>query len=275
MLLSDRMQAVVGLVKPCDKVADIGCDHGYIAMELIRRHICNHVIAMDINHGPLETAKSNIRDYEMQDYIVTRLSDGTKALQQGEVDGIICAGMGGRLIMHILTEGKSLVQDMQQLILQPQSEIAEVRSFLREAGFRIEKEDMVCEDGKYYPMMRVIPGGFGKQEEYLAENLAEKRKKKESTRVEQTDESNPPSISEVSKEEAEKLKRIQDTYGPYLLKKSHPILKQYLLWQKENLENIRGNLMNQKKPNARQQYRIAELDGELSDIVFCLYNYFV
>lgn len=268
MLLSDRMQAVVGLAEPCSKIADIGCDHGYVAMELVRRHICDGVIAMDINRGPLEAAKSNIREYGMQDYIVTRLSDGTKALKAGEADGIICAGMGGRLIMNILTQGKDLVQDMNQIILQPQSEISEVRSFLRESGLQIVKEDMVFEDGKYYPMMRVVPVKFGKIEEHLAENLAEKQKQRE------TGEVTPPDISEISKEEAQKVLRVQDTYGPYLLKTAHPILKKYLLWQKENLENIRGNLMNQKHPNARQQYRIMELDTELADIVFCLYNYY-
>ena len=267
MLLSDRMQAVAGLVKTCHCMADIGCDHGYVAMELVKRHTCEHIIAMDINHGPLESAKNNIRAYEMQDYISTRISDGTQALNPGEVDGIICAGMGGRLIIHILTEGEELIRGMKQLILQPQSEIDEVRSYLRENGFVIEKEDMVCEDGKYYPMMRVIPESFGKQEKQIAENLNHAQSAK-------IMDGEPPCISETSMEKAIKKKRIQDTYGPYLLKKAHPVLKQYLLWQKENLENIRGNLMNQKTPNARQQYRIVQLDEELGDIVFCLYEYF-
>lgn len=271
MLLSDRMQAVVGLVEPCDRIADIGCDHGYVAMELVRRRICNTVIAMDINQGPLEQAKSNIREYGMQEHISTRLSDGVEALEPGEVDGIVCAGMGGRLMINILTQGKEIVSQMQQFVLQPQSEIDEVRSFLRESGFMIDKEDMVFEDGKYYPMMHVIPCVFGKQEKQIADNLTEKCKKVANVHG---DEKNPPDISEISKEEAQKLRRVQDTYGPYLLEKAHPVLKKYLLWQKENYENIRGNLMSQKKSTPRQQYRIAELDEELSDIVFCLYNYF-
>ncbi len=266
MLLSDRMQAVAGLVEPCNCMADIGCDHGYVSMELIRRGVCRKVIAMDVNAGPLHQAKSNIRDYEMEEYIETRLSDGADALHPGEADGIICAGMGGRLTIAILMKGMALIQDMKQLILQPQSEIDEVRGFLREAGFIIDKEDMVCEDGKYYPMMHVIPGGFGKQEKQIADNLSGVKRTSK-------DDKEPPAISDVSKEEAEKLKRVKDTYGPYLLETAHPILKQYLLWQKENLENIRVNLMNQPKPNARQQYRILELETALSDIVFCLYKY--
>jgi len=83
-----------------------------------------------------------------------------------------------------------------------------------------------------------------------------------------------PQISETSKEEAEKIRSVQAKYGPCLLQMGHPILHRYLLWQKENLENIRGNLLSQRRPSARQQYRIAELDEELSDIVFCLYKYF-
>lgn len=274
MLLSDRMLAVAGLVQPCSVIADIGCDHGYVAMELIRRHVCDKVIAMDINQGPLEQAKSNIRDYGMREFIETRLSDGTQALGPGEADGIICAGMGGKLTIHILTEGRELIRHMQQLILQPQSEIKEVRSFLREEGYQIDREDMVCEDGKYYPMMHVSTNGFGKQEEQLANNLTEKSRQNIENKTDKLDTIQVPVISEISKEEAEKIRRVQDTYGPCLLQQGHPILKRYLLWQKENLENIRGNLMSQRQPTPRQQYRIAELDHELSDIVFCLYKYF-
>ena len=269
MLLSDRMRAVVGLVEPCNRIADIGCDHGYVAMELVRSHICKHVIAMDINHGPLEVAKSNIRDYEMQDYMETRIADGTQALAPNEADGIICAGMGGKLIMNILSRDLELVKNMQELILQPQSEIDDVRKFLRESGFSIVKEDMICEDGKYYPMMRVVSDDYGKQEKQIAGQLDLKRKQTGSEMQKQ-----PPEISEISKEETEKLTRVQDKYGSYLLKTAHPILKKYLLWQKENLENIQSNLRGQKHPNARQQYRIMELDQELRDIVFCLYNYY-
>ncbi len=83
MLLSDRMRAVAGLVQPCKSMADIGCDHGYVAMELVKSNVCRHVIAMDINRGPLDRAKRNIADFCLQDYIETRLSDGVSALRAG------------------------------------------------------------------------------------------------------------------------------------------------------------------------------------------------
>ncbi|MDE7477834.1 MAG: class I SAM-dependent methyltransferase [Lachnospiraceae bacterium] len=246
MLLSDRMRAVAGLVQPCKSIADIGCDHGYVAMELVRSKTCRHVIAMDINSGPLDRARQNIVNYDMQDYIETRLSDGVSALQAGEVEGIICAGMGGRLVISILEQGKKLVSEMKQVILQPQSELNEVRSYLREKGFVIEKEDMIYEDGKYYPMMRALPGAFGKLERQIGGTI----------------------------KEIQRLTRVQDTYGPCLLEMAHPILKNYLLWQKAGLEDIRNHLLGQKQMTDRQQYRVAELEEKLSDIVFCLYCYY-
>lgn len=274
MLLSDRMRAVVGLVQPCKSIADIGCDHGYVAMELVRSNICRHVIAMDIHRGPLERARHNIADYDMLDYIEIRLSDGVKALNAGEAEGIICAGMGGKLIISILEQGKELVEEMNQVILQPQSELNEVREYLREKGFLIEKEDMIYEDGKYYPMMRALPGAFGRLERQIGRNL-EEMCKRNNVHVNGIPAYRQPfDISEVSREEVQRLTRVQDTYGPCLLGMGHPILKNYLLWQKAHYETIRKNLLRRKQITDRQRQRMAELDEKLSDIVFCLYYYF-
>lgn len=247
MLLSDRMKAVVGLVQPCRSIADIGCDHGYVAIELVQNNLCQHVIAMDVHKGPLERARDNIKVYKMQDFIETRLSDGTEALYKNEAEGIVCAGMGGKLTISILEQGRELVREMKQIILQPQSEINEVRAYLRKNGFVIEKEDMIYEDEKYYPMMRVLP--------------------KTSYEI-------PFESSKISKEEQERFVRVQDTYGHYLLKMSHPILKKYLQAQKKKLETIQRNLIKQKQSTQRQQERISQLEDQLGDIVFCLYYYF-
>ena len=91
----------------------------------------------------------------MSDRIETRLSDGLAAVKPKEVEEMIVAGMGGGLVIHILEEGKQIVSTLKGCILQPQSEIQKVREYLVEHGFRFEAEDMVEEDGKYYPMMRV------------------------------------------------------------------------------------------------------------------------
>lgn len=274
MLLSDRMRAVAGLVQPCKSIADIGCDHGYVAMELVRSKVCRHVIAMDVNSGPLDRARHNIADFCMQDYIETRLSDGVSALREGEAEGIICAGMGGKLVISILEQGKKLIGEMKQVILQPQSELSEVRGYLREKGYLVEKEDIIYEDGKYYPMMRALPGAFGKLEWQISGNL-EQKCRKSGVYINGIPASRQPfNISETSKGEAKRLTRVQDTYGPCLLSMAHPVLKRYLLWQKANFEKIRNDLLSQERLTDRQQLRVQKLDEKLSDIVFCLYYYF-
>jgi tRNA (adenine22-N1)-methyltransferase len=76
----------------------------------------------------------------------------------GEADAVVIAGMGGGLTMDILSAGRKAVLELEQLILEPQSQLAQVRRFLREENYFLEQEDLVCEDGKYYPILRVLPG---------------------------------------------------------------------------------------------------------------------
>ena len=93
-----------------------------------------------------------------EEKIEIRLSDGAKGLKPYEADRAVIAGMGGALMIRILEEGDTVFQAMEELILQPQSELGKVREYLQKHGWQIEKEDMVEEDGKYYPMMRAVKG---------------------------------------------------------------------------------------------------------------------
>ena len=106
---------------------------------------------MDVNEGPLLRAKAHIREWGLENYIETRLSDGVQALKRGEVQSVVIAGMGGPLMEKILLEGREVLLEISELILQPQSEIAHFRKFLAQQGYRIVQEDMIEEEGKYYP----------------------------------------------------------------------------------------------------------------------------
>ena len=167
--LSDRLRAVASLAAPGSRIADVGCDHGYIPIYLYLEGRIPGAIAMDVNRGPLLRAEEHIREYGLGKYIETRLSDGVKALSAGEADTVIIAGMGGPLMEKILTEGRSVLESVSELILQPQSEIGAFRHYLLEHGYRITAEDMVFEEGKYYPMMKVLHGeqSYGDETEYL------------------------------------------------------------------------------------------------------------
>ncbi len=158
MKLSKRLQAVADLVDNGICVADIGTDHGYIPIYLVQSEKCKRAIAMDVNKGPLLRATEHIEEEGLTKQIETRLSDGLSALSEGECDCAVIAGMGGALVIKILEQGKHCAKAMKSLVLQPQSELFKVRSYLCENGYQIIAEDMVEEEGKYYPMMKVIPG---------------------------------------------------------------------------------------------------------------------
>lgn len=176
--ISRRLKAVAALVSPGLVLADVGCDHGYIPIYLIQKGQIPRAIAMDINQGPLLRAKEHIREWGLETYIETRLSDGLEALEPGEAQCLVIAGMGGPLMERILTQGAPILKEMKELILQPQSEIGNFRRFLAENGYRIVEEDMIEEDGKYYPMMKAVQGNmhYIKKAEYLyGKKLLEKR----------------------------------------------------------------------------------------------------
>lgn len=156
--LSKRLLAVTGFVTPGSRVADIGTDHAFVPIYLIEHKIVPSALAMDIGKGPLLAAEEHIKEHGLEKYITARQSDGVLALQDGEADSVIIAGMGGALVMKILSEGRERLQNVKELILQPQSEVEKVRHFLYESGYHITAEEMIFEDGKYYPMMHVVPG---------------------------------------------------------------------------------------------------------------------
>ena len=158
MQLSKRLSAVADMVTSGNCLADVGTDHGYIPIYLVKQGRIAGAVAMDIHSGPLQRAKENIRNYHLEDRIQSRLSDGVAALQDFEADTVVIAGMGGGLVMKILTEGRRVLKTASEIVLQPQSEIEKVRRFLQIEGYCIDAENMILEDGKFYPMMRAVHG---------------------------------------------------------------------------------------------------------------------
>ena len=203
-------------------LADIGTAHAYVPIALVQRQKIKGAIALDINEGPLARAQEHIRAARLEEYIQTRLSDGAEALLPNEADSILIAGMGGELILHILTEGESVCSTAKELILQPQSEIHKVREYLRQHQYKIEDEDMVCEEGKYYPMMRV-------------HYQAEKNEDADKTIKDM----------ENSKEQKKSRYKVECLYGRYLLMEKNPVLHQYLVKERQVFENILDNLFKQ------------------------------
>lgn len=157
--LSHRMQAVADMVTPGSRVVDIGCDHGYVSMYLVQYQKAEHVLAMDINEGPLLRAAQHVKEAKLQSYITLRLSDGLCKFVKGEADTLICAGMGGRLIQRILEKEPDKTDSLKELILQPQSEVSLFRHFLSDKGYSIAAENMILEEGKFYPVIKAVKTG--------------------------------------------------------------------------------------------------------------------
>lgn len=152
--LSKRMSAIAQNIEMNDIVADIGTDHGYLPIYLVEQGICKKAIAMDINEGPLLRAKKHIDEQGLTQKIDTRLSNGGDRLEVNEVSSIIIAGMGGRLIADIMGEKPEVFTTVEQLVLQPQSEWMNMRLWLTQQGYEILKEEMVCEEEKYYLVLK-------------------------------------------------------------------------------------------------------------------------
>ena len=140
VVLSRRMQMLADMVTAGSRVADVGCDHGLLPIYLVRTGKSPKCLAMDVRKGPLSGAEKHIAFCGLGEYIETRLSDGLMAYHIGEAETLVCAGMGGRLMERILTEGGEKSRSFAELILQPQSEIPEFRRFLRNAGYLITGE---------------------------------------------------------------------------------------------------------------------------------------
>ena len=156
--ISDRLIQVAGLIPEGGRLADVGTDHGYIPIWLLERGKIPSAIAMDVNEGPLLRARENRDKYGLKQVMELRLSNGLEKLKPGEADTVLIAGMGGPLMIRILSEGYSNSEGVSAWVLQPQSEIPSVRRYLIEHGFCIVDEIMLMDEGKYYMAMKAAPG---------------------------------------------------------------------------------------------------------------------
>ena len=145
--MMDRLEAVFDIVPHAESIADIGTDHGYLAVELIVRGKAKRVIAGDVHKGPLESAKSYIKSRGLSDVIDCRLGDGLQVTKKGELNGAICCGMGGFLMRDIVEEGP---EPLEFYVLQPQNGQAELRQYMVKKGYRIVKEIIMKDMGKMY-----------------------------------------------------------------------------------------------------------------------------
>lgn len=239
VVLSERLKSLAEMVTCGSRVADVGCDHGFVSIYLVQKRISPKVLAMDVREGPLSRAREHVAEYGLGDYIELRLSDGLTKYQVGEADTLICAGMGGRLMQKILERQEEKSKSFKELILQPQSELPQFRRFLRESGYTVVFENILCEEGKYYFLMKAVTQPGKKQ------------------------------VPDVVLSKAGSFSReLCDKYGGYLLGEKHPVLREFLEERRRLLLRIQEELVSQDKERAMK--RLTQVRQEIQEIEWVL-----
>ena len=167
-LLSKRLAAAAELVPDGSVLLDIGTDHGYLPIALLKENRIPSALAFDVREGPLQAAKEHILEAGLDSRIILRLSDGFEALKYGEADTVTILGMGGGLIRRILNDGDPNSLGIRECILGPQSEQKELRSYLTGNGYQIRQECYVRDSGKFYVLIRAV---FGEETPYSEQEL--------------------------------------------------------------------------------------------------------
>ncbi len=153
MKLDERLSLCAQMVRDGAAVADIGTDHAYLPVYLVECGKIHKAIAADVREGPLENAKGNISKNGFDQQIKTVLSDGLEKISPDEADDIVIAGMGGELIIRIISAAAWLKDSSRHLILQPMTRAEQLREYLCSEGFKIVKEKACISLKKTYSVM--------------------------------------------------------------------------------------------------------------------------
>ncbi|KPI54556.1 SAM-dependent methyltransferase [Clostridioides difficile] len=153
MKLTDRLLKIASLVTDGKKIADIGTDHGYIPVYLLKKGRVPFAVLADVNKGPLDNARKEVIQNNFLDKVDLRLGSGIEILEIGEVEEIIIAGMGGILISELLEAKKEVAHSVEKLILQPMQAQEELRRYLLNNGYEILEEVLVREDFRIYEII--------------------------------------------------------------------------------------------------------------------------
>jgi len=155
MELSKRLNWIIEKLNKVDIIMDVGTDHGYIPIYLVKNNIASKVIASDINKDPLKKAQINASLDGVIDKIDLRLGGGLTPLNNKEANAVIIAGMGGNLIRDILENDLDKVKNLDYLILQPAQNPEVLRKYLYNNNYEILEEDICLDENKYYELFKV------------------------------------------------------------------------------------------------------------------------
>ena len=150
--ISKRLLCAASFAREGEIIADVGTDHAYLPIYLYTRGIIKGAVVSDINEGPIERAKRNIIEYSCADAIKPILCDGLSKIGEYSPDSVFILGMGGELIVNIISNAEWLKKNGTRLVLQPMTHSEILREYLGANGFEIIDEAIV-EDSRIYQII--------------------------------------------------------------------------------------------------------------------------
>lgn len=241
MELNERLRHIAELVPEGSVIADIGTDHAYLPVYLVRSGRCPRAIASDVRPGPLAAARQTVREAGLEARIDLRLGDGLTVLKPGEAEVAVLSGMGGPLIVRVLEAAPDVRQGMKRLILQPMVAAALVRRWLAGNGFRLADEDLVADGGRIYEIIAAEP---------VVEPFGERAGERDRFLP-----GRPDLMFEI---------------GPRLLEKKHPLVPVLVKERIDHLRRIAAEAARSADPWATERSEtLASLADKLEEMVRC------
>lgn len=240
MKLSERLQAIADEIKPGETMADIGTDHGFLPVALVKRGTCPRALMADVSEAALAKAIRFGTRHGIQDPAAYRLGDGLSVLAPGETDAVVLAGMGALLMIRILSEDPAKTASFSKFILQPRNYPHLLRKWLWEADFGLLEDNLVREGRRICEILTVAPRKPGRIPW-------------------------PAPPWEPGD--------IRWEVPPWYARPGEKIYEDYLAAKAERETRVLGELMNQKKPSeellrqrtARRDYLLGLMKGESHD----------
>lgn len=235
--LSPRLQLMVDGITKGETVADIGTDHGLLPIFLLENGISPQVILVDINEGPLEKARENMRRHIPEETPDLRLGSGIEPLACGEADTVIIAGMGGFLMIDILEADKEKTKSFRKYILQPRNAPEKLRGWLLRNGFSIADESLVRERQFLCEVITAVPVGDDGR-------------------------------SHISTEGVQRMEEsLELEISPLLIKKGDPLLMDFIVNKIRIEEKIIGDILTGENRNTSQRTNSEKNQAEKENTV--------
>lgn len=159
--MGSRLLMAASFVDNGDTVCDVGCDHGKLSLYLVQRGKAKHVIATDINRQPLQKAIDLFASYDLSHTADFLLTDGLQGIKDtSRITHVVIAGLGGHTMEQVIESAPFVKAQKTRLVLLPAQSGYQIRKYLYENGFEIEKEQTVSEKGKYYSCISAVYTGM-------------------------------------------------------------------------------------------------------------------